>query len=115
MCNGWMYVMLQKKRRSGFGASDELSSEEEEGVQPMEVMRPPLHQDRHHYSTAAPCPTPASVPSVRKRKSNPKPTLRPQVKVLFDAKMFLMHAVDKHFSAKGIKLEFEKEEVVRIE
>uniref|UniRef100_A0A3Q1JN70 PHTF1/2 N-terminal domain-containing protein n=1 Tax=Anabas testudineus TaxID=64144 RepID=A0A3Q1JN70_ANATE len=64
--------------RSGFGASDELSSEEEEGVQPMEVMRPPLHQDRHHYSTAAPCPTPASVPSVRKRKSNPKPTLRPQ-------------------------------------
>ncbi|XP_029288477.1 putative homeodomain transcription factor 1 isoform X2 [Cottoperca gobio] len=59
------------KRKSGFGASDELSSEEEEGVQPVEVILPVPHQERH---PAAP------VSSIRKRtlKSNPKPTLRAQ-------------------------------------
>ncbi|XP_022617094.1 putative homeodomain transcription factor 2 [Seriola dumerili] len=60
----------RNKRKSGFGASDELSSEEEEGVQAVEKIRPPGHQERQ----------PALVSSVRKRnlKSNPKPTLRPQ-------------------------------------
>ncbi|XP_023257982.1 putative homeodomain transcription factor 2 isoform X2 [Seriola lalandi dorsalis] len=60
----------RNKRKSGFGASDELSSEEEEGVQAVEKIRPPSHQERQ----------PALVSSVRKRnlKSNPKPTLRPQ-------------------------------------
>ncbi|XP_071350144.1 putative homeodomain transcription factor 1 [Trachinotus anak] len=61
----------RNKRKSGFGASDELSSEEEEeGLQAVEKIRPPVHQERH----------PALVSSVRKRnlKSNPKPTLRPQ-------------------------------------
>ncbi|XP_040889648.1 putative homeodomain transcription factor 1 [Toxotes jaculatrix] len=60
----------RNKRQSGFGASDELSSEEEEGI---EKIRPPPHQERHP-ATSAP------VSSVRKRnlKSSPKPTLRPQ-------------------------------------
>ncbi|XP_067361966.1 putative homeodomain transcription factor 1 isoform X1 [Channa argus] len=63
----------RNKRRSGFGDSDEFSSEEEEGVQPVEVIRP-QPQERNHYNSA----TPALVSSVRKRKSNPKPTLRSQ-------------------------------------
>nr|XP_046238743.1 putative homeodomain transcription factor 1 [Scatophagus argus] len=65
------------KRKSGFGASDELSSEEEEGVQPMEVIRPVPHQETH---PAATWPTSAPAFSVRKRnlKSNSKATLRPQ-------------------------------------
>ncbi|XP_044023964.1 putative homeodomain transcription factor 1 [Siniperca chuatsi] len=67
----------RNKRKSGFGASDELSSEEEEGVQPVEVIRSVPHQERHPAMT---WPTSAPVSSVRKRslKSNPKPTLRPQ-------------------------------------
>ncbi|XP_070758425.1 putative homeodomain transcription factor 1 [Enoplosus armatus] len=67
----------RNKRKSGFGASDELSSEEEEGVKPVEVIRPVPHQERHPATT---WPTSAPVSSVRKRslKSNSKPTLRPQ-------------------------------------
>ncbi|XP_029006190.1 putative homeodomain transcription factor 1 [Betta splendens] len=64
--------IYRTKERRGFGASDELSSEEEEEVQLMEVNHPPPNQEGHHYKTAAP------VSSVRKRKSTPKPTLRPQ-------------------------------------
>lgn len=65
------------KRKSGFGASDELSSEEEEGIQPVEVTLPVPLQERHPSPT---WPTSAPVPSVRKRnlKSNPKPIVRPQ-------------------------------------
>ncbi|XP_051269629.1 putative homeodomain transcription factor 1 isoform X2 [Dicentrarchus labrax] len=67
----------RKKRKSGFGASDELSSEEEEGLQPVEVILPIPHQERLLPTTR---PSSAPVSSVRKRnlKSNPKPTLRPQ-------------------------------------
>ncbi|XP_076598624.1 putative homeodomain transcription factor 1 [Chaetodon auriga] len=66
----------RNERKSGFGASDELSSEEEEGVQPVEVTRPIPHQDRHPATTWTSVP----VSSVRKRhlKSNLKSTLRPQ-------------------------------------
>ncbi|XP_034440604.1 putative homeodomain transcription factor 1 [Hippoglossus hippoglossus] len=58
-------------RRSGFGASDEFSSEEEEeeeGIQPVEQMNAPAQQERHPAASAL-------VSSVRKRKlkSNPKP------------------------------------------
>ncbi|XP_054472573.1 putative homeodomain transcription factor 1 [Anoplopoma fimbria] len=61
-------------RKSGFGASDELSSEEEEGVQPVEVILPKPHQERQPASSSAP------MPSVRRRslKSNSKTPLRPQ-------------------------------------
>ncbi|XP_045931355.1 putative homeodomain transcription factor 1 [Micropterus dolomieu] len=67
----------RNKRQSGFGASDELSSEEEEGVQPVEVIHPVLHDKRHPAMTL---PTSTAMSSLRKRslKSNPKPTLRPQ-------------------------------------
>ncbi|XP_069547305.1 putative homeodomain transcription factor 1 [Brachyistius frenatus] len=67
----------RNKRKSGFGASDELSSEEEEGVKPVEVIRPPSRDERHPASVG---PTTAPAPTVRKRtlKSNPKPTPRPQ-------------------------------------
>ncbi|XP_070814358.1 putative homeodomain transcription factor 1 [Chaetodon trifascialis] len=66
----------RNERKSGFGASDELSSEDEEGVQPVEVTHPIPHQDRHPAATWTSVP----VSSVRKRnlKSNHKPTLRPQ-------------------------------------
>lgn len=65
----------RNKRKSGFGASDELSSEEEEMMQPVEVIRPLPHQERHPATTQ-----PASAPSVRNRniKSSPKATIRPQ-------------------------------------
>lgn len=71
-----LYEERRNKRRSGFGASDELSSEEEEGVQPVDVTHSILHQERHPAATWTSVP----VSSVRKRnlKSNPKPTLRPQ-------------------------------------
>lgn len=71
-------ILSQNIRKSGFGASDELSSEEEEELQPVEVMPPLPHQERHPATTR---PTSAPVSSVRKRnlKPNPKPTLRPQV------------------------------------
>ncbi|XP_031727561.1 putative homeodomain transcription factor 1 [Anarrhichthys ocellatus] len=61
-------------RKSGFGASDELSSEEEEGVQPVEVILPKPHQERLPASTSPP------MSSVRKRslKSNSKSPLRPE-------------------------------------
>lgn len=74
-------ILLQTKRKSGFGASDELSSEEEEGIQPVEVTLPVPLQERHPSPT---WPTSAPVPSVRKRnlKSNPKPTVRPQVNLI---------------------------------
>ncbi|XP_036957529.1 putative homeodomain transcription factor 1 [Acanthopagrus latus] len=67
----------RNKRKSGFGASDELSSEEEEGVQLVEVTHPIPHQERH---PAATLPTTGPVSTVRKRnqKPNPKPTVRLQ-------------------------------------
>uniref|UniRef100_A0A8C9XR93 Putative homeodomain transcription factor 1 n=1 Tax=Sander lucioperca TaxID=283035 RepID=A0A8C9XR93_SANLU len=69
--------ILSKTTRKSFGASDELSSEEEEGLQPVEVILPISHQERHPATT---WPTSTPVSSVRKRtlKSNPKLTLRPQ-------------------------------------
>lgn len=73
-------ILSQNKRKSGFGASDELSSEEEEGQQSVEKIRPPPHQERHPATTSS-----TLTSSVRKRnvKSNPKPTVRPQVNLLF--------------------------------
>ncbi|KAI4827913.1 hypothetical protein KUCAC02_031270 [Chaenocephalus aceratus] len=64
-------------RKSGFGASDELSSEEEEGVQPVELIHPASDQERQHASTWPPSETGASV---RRRSLNSMatPTLRPQ-------------------------------------
>ncbi|TNN51534.1 putative homeodomain transcription factor 2 [Liparis tanakae] len=64
-------------RKSGFGASDELSSEEEEGLQPVEATLPKSHQERLPAST---WPASAPLSSVRKRsqKCNPKPPLRAQ-------------------------------------
>ncbi|KAI9549007.1 hypothetical protein NQZ68_003541 [Dissostichus eleginoides] len=64
-------------RKSGFGASDELSSEEEEGVQPVELILPAPDQERQHASTWPPSATGASV---RRRSLNSMatPTLRPQ-------------------------------------
>lgn len=71
--------ITQNKRKSGFGASDELSSEEEDPVPVLvEVMLP--HQEREPATTRPAC---AQVSSVRKRnlKPNSKPTIRPQVNV----------------------------------
>ncbi|KAM7006739.1 putative homeodomain transcription factor 1 isoform 1-T2 [Tautogolabrus adspersus] len=67
----------RNKRKSGFGASDELSSEEEEGVQPVGVTPPPSLPEGH---PAADWPTPPPLSSVWRRiqKLNPKPLLRPQ-------------------------------------
>lgn len=64
-------------RKSGFGASDELSSEEEEGSPPEEIDHPVSLQERHPVATW-PATSPSS--SVRKRnlKLNHKPSLRPQ-------------------------------------
>nr|XP_020499079.1 putative homeodomain transcription factor 2 [Labrus bergylta] len=60
----------EERRKVGFGASDELSSEEEEGVQPVGVTPPPSHPEGH----------PASLSSVWRRipKLNLKPLLRSQ-------------------------------------
>ncbi|MED6270144.1 hypothetical protein CHARACLAT_007006, partial [Characodon lateralis] len=62
------------KSRSGFGASDELSSEEGESGKPVEVIRSIHHRKSHLKS-----PPPSESP-VRKRniKSSPKPAPRPQ-------------------------------------
>ncbi|XP_051930932.1 putative homeodomain transcription factor 1 [Hippocampus zosterae] len=54
------------KRNSGFGASDELSSEEEEGVQPVDVI------------PSGPCLPSAPPSSVRSRNSSSKAAVRPQ-------------------------------------
>ncbi|XP_032369853.1 putative homeodomain transcription factor 1 isoform X1 [Etheostoma spectabile] len=67
----------RRTTRKSFGASDDLSSEEEEALQPVEVILPVSHQERHPATT---WPTSTPVSSVRKRtlKSNPKLTLGPQ-------------------------------------
>lgn len=67
----------RSKRKSGFGASDELSSEEEGIVQPVEVIQSAALQERR---PATDWPASAPTPSVRKRnlKASPKPTPRPQ-------------------------------------
>ncbi|CAK6960969.1 putative homeodomain transcription factor 1 [Scomber scombrus] len=67
----------RRNRKSGFGASDELSSEEEEGVQPVEVFHPLTHQERHP-AIAQPASAPVSSVRNRNTKSNPKATIRPQ-------------------------------------
>lgn len=73
----WQFEESQGRtsRKSGFGASDELSSDDEEGVQPVEVLLPVPHQERLPAPTL---PTSAPASSVRKRNLNPKPALRPQ-------------------------------------
>lgn len=70
-------ILSQSIRKSGFGASDELSSEEEEGSPVVEVSHSIPHQERH---PATVWPT-APASSLRKRnlKSNPQPILRAQV------------------------------------
>ncbi|XP_027859620.1 putative homeodomain transcription factor 1 isoform X1 [Xiphophorus couchianus] len=62
------------KSQSGFGASDELSSDEGESEQPVEVIRS-LHHRKAHPKSSSP-----SVSPVRKRniKFSPKPTADPQ-------------------------------------
>lgn len=65
----------RSKRKSGFGASDELSSEEEDGVHPVEVNNPVPHQERH---PPKPWPTSAPLSSLRKRNQSSKPSVRPQ-------------------------------------
>ncbi|KAM4582467.1 putative homeodomain transcription factor 1 isoform 2-T2 [Fundulus diaphanus] len=64
----------RSKSQSGFGASDELSSEERESGKPVEVIRSLRHRKLHPKS-----PSPSLSP-VRKRnvKSSPKPAPRPQ-------------------------------------
>lgn len=77
-------ILFQNIRKSGFGASDELSSEEEEGSPPEEIPHLVSLQERHPVAT-----WPASSPSssVRKRnlKLNHKPSLRPQVSFVLSA------------------------------
>ncbi|XP_029907143.1 putative homeodomain transcription factor 1 [Myripristis murdjan] len=63
------------KRKSGFGASDELSSEEEEEGHAIEVVLPLSHQERHPASTWQ---TSSSVLRKRSLKSLSKSTLRSQ-------------------------------------
>lgn len=72
-------ILSQTSIKSGFGASDELSSDDEEGVQPVEVLPPVPHQERLPAPTL---PTSAPAASVRKRNLNPKPALRPQVNLV---------------------------------
>lgn len=74
-------ILFQNIRKSGFGASDELSSEEEEGSPPEEIHRLVSLQERHPVA-AWPASSPSS--SVRKRnlKLNHKPSLRTQVRFL---------------------------------
>ncbi|XP_072237733.1 putative homeodomain transcription factor 1 [Leuresthes tenuis] len=68
---------MRNKSQSGFGTSDELSSDEEEGAQSVEVIRSQHHHEMHPATLQ---PTSASASSVRKRniKSSPKPASRPQ-------------------------------------
>lgn len=71
------YRQEENKIKSGFGASDELSSEEEDRDQPIEVIgASPLDERRQSTDWSASAP----VSSIRKRnlKASPKPTLRPQ-------------------------------------
>lgn len=56
--------MLQKNRKSGFGASDELSSDEEDGVQPLDVIRLLPQTQREERNTKA---THTTAFSIRKR------------------------------------------------
>ncbi|KAM9859997.1 putative homeodomain transcription factor 1 [Aulostomus maculatus] len=65
----------RNQRKSGFGASDELSSEEEEGLEPVEVILP--HQGRPPVLTR-PVSIPLSSLRMRSTKSNAKTTARPQ-------------------------------------
>ncbi|KAM6927847.1 putative homeodomain transcription factor 1 [Xenentodon cancila] len=67
----------RNKNQSGFGASDELSSDEEPGTQSEKNVRSTHHHKVPHTN---PKTASASVSSVRKRniKSHPKPALRPQ-------------------------------------
>ncbi|XP_043978427.1 putative homeodomain transcription factor 1 isoform X2 [Gambusia affinis] len=67
-------VESQCKSQSGFGASDELSSDEGESEQPVEVIRS-LHHRKTHPKSSSP-----SVSPVKKRniKFSPKPTAKPQ-------------------------------------
>lgn len=64
------------KRKSGFGASDELSSEEEEGGDAIKVLRPFPHQERHTSTIG-----PISASILRKRGLHllPNTTVGPQV------------------------------------
>lgn len=106
----WLDILSQITRKSGFGASDELSSEEEEGVQPVELIHPASDQERQHASTWPPSETGASV---RRRSLNSMatPTLRPQVKfgVLFIEQVFKIdHSMQglnnyfKHWNRKWV-------------
>lgn len=65
----------RNKGKSEFGESDELSSEEEEGVQPLKVNRTPSHQEGN---PAAAWPTAAPVSSIRKRHLKPNPVTAPR-------------------------------------
>lgn len=71
-------TLFQNVRKSGFGASDELSSEEEENSPPEELHRLVSLQERHPVAT---WPASLANSSVRKRnlKLNHKPSPRPQV------------------------------------
>ncbi|KAM9759509.1 putative homeodomain transcription factor 1 [Menidia menidia] len=68
---------IRSKNQPGFGTSDELSSDEEESTQSVEVIRSQHHHETHSATLK---PSSLSAPSVRKRnvKSNPKSALRPQ-------------------------------------
>lgn len=68
----------KNKRKSGFGASDEFSSEDEEEIQSVGSRSPEPHPDRRQ---AAAWPTSAQLPPVWKKnpkKFNPKSALRLQ-------------------------------------
>ncbi|XP_034021735.1 putative homeodomain transcription factor 1 isoform X2 [Thalassophryne amazonica] len=66
----------RNQRKSGFGASDELSSEEEEGLQSVDI----IHSLPQERELSAAWSTSTNMSSVRKRnpKSFSKPALRPQ-------------------------------------
>uniref|UniRef100_UPI0037E728BF putative homeodomain transcription factor 1 n=1 Tax=Semicossyphus pulcher TaxID=241346 RepID=UPI0037E728BF len=64
------------KRKSGFGASDELSSEEDEGIRPVEELHPKPHQEENPAATWR-TSAPKSPISKISLKCN-KPSSRPQ-------------------------------------